>query len=55
MHVHYRKVALAIIQSEQWDDALRHVNGQMTPFRRMIQQMPCKEDSHVERWDGMLL
>lgn len=38
-----RKIALAIIQSPCWKEALSHSFGQMTPFRRMIQKMPCKQ------------
>ena len=35
-----RKVAMAIIQSAQWEAALRHSVDQSTPFRRMIRKMP---------------
>ena len=35
-----RGVALAIINSNQWEAALRHHCEQMTPFRRMICRMP---------------
>ena len=46
----YRAVALAIINSNQWEAALRHHYEQMTPFRRMIRQMP---GTYVHPYVGM--
>ena len=40
--IHCKSIALSVFQRQRWK-ALRHSNGQMTPFRRMIQQMPCKK------------
>ena len=53
MHTNYRSIVLAIIQSAQWKEALCHTDGQMTPFKRMIQQMPCKQDMWSFRWDAV--
>ena len=47
LHAHCRNVALAIIQSDQWEAGLRHSDGQTTSFGRMIQQMPCKQNASL--------
>ena len=43
---HYRNFALAIIQSDQWEEGLRHPTDGET-FGRMIQKMPCKQNASV--------
>ena len=47
LHAYYRSIVLAIIQSSQWREALRHTDGEMTPFTRMIQQMPCELSNEI--------
>ena len=37
---HFRDVAMTIIKSNQWDQALRNSCGSETPLRKMIQKMP---------------
>ena len=47
LHAHCRDVALAIIQSDKWEEGLCHSDGQATPFGRMIQQMPRKQNASL--------
>ena len=48
-------VAMTIIKSDQWDQALRNCRGYSTPLKKLIHKMPGLIGGYCREWGGQHL